>query len=191
MSSAAMSKVTEAMTIMSPDTTRICLTAFEATKDWCLDVPNIDAIKAELLRFYHEVVLQHPYISAAILLLWAFYPLAPFQFIWFFVWVIPKSIVLGILTCLGFEREGVRSDSIASRYQSRRYGAHTPGHSYLSGAQSYGAINHVHVHDVESLNSRRTDARPHPIASFFRGVLRLLLVYAVIVLLLQYGARQK
>lgn len=55
MSSAAMSELTEALTIMSPSTTRICLTAFEATKDWCLDVPNIDAIKADVLRFYHEV----------------------------------------------------------------------------------------------------------------------------------------
>jgi len=175
--------MTDAMTILSPDTTRICLTLFEATKNWCLDVPTIEGVKSELVQFYHEVVLQHPYISAAVLLLWAFYPLFPFQFVWFFVWVIPKSILLGILTCLGLEREGVRSGSIAWRYQSRRYGAYTPSNSVFSGAQSYGAINYV--------LSPEPPRRPHPATNFFRRVIQLLLVYAVIVLLLQYGARQK
>lgn len=52
--------------------------------------------------------MQHPYISAGVLLFWAFYPQFPFHVLYFVLFVIPRSIVLGILTCLGFERGGVR-----------------------------------------------------------------------------------
>lgn len=39
---------------MSPATTRICFTAFEATKNWCLDIPTLDTIISALVQFFYD-----------------------------------------------------------------------------------------------------------------------------------------
>lgn len=60
-------------------------------------------------------MVQHPYISAAVLLLWSFYPQLPFHLVYFLFYVIPRSILLDFLACIGFEREGVRTGKYRSR----------------------------------------------------------------------------
>lgn len=147
------------------------------------------------------VVMQHPYIFAAVLLLWSFYPQFPFHVLYFVLYVVPRSIVLGVLTCLGFERGGVRSgeyilsicrscylntchiylhsDSIASRYQARRYGEATPSGGIFARAQSYGAVDH------ESLSP--PVQRSHPVVTLLWRFLALLCLYASLVVLLKYG----
>ncbi|KAF8909281.1 hypothetical protein CPB84DRAFT_1499313 [Gymnopilus junonius] len=107
----------------------------------CLRTVMPPTTRQLLVRFHREILVQHPYISAAVLLIWSFYPQFPFHLLYFIFYVVPCSIFLGILTCLGFEPEGVRSDSLASRYQSRYYGGYTPRYSIFSRSQSYGAIN--------------------------------------------------
>ncbi|KAF8957117.1 hypothetical protein BDZ97DRAFT_2079387, partial [Flammula alnicola] len=125
-----------------PSTRRVCLTALEVTQNVCFNVPTMEGVKLALARFRHDVLMQHPYVSAAVLLLWSFYPQFPLHLLYFIFYVIPRSIVLGVFTCLGFERQGVRSDSIAASYQARHYGGHTPRNSIFSWSQSYGAVPH-------------------------------------------------
>ncbi|KJA19619.1 hypothetical protein HYPSUDRAFT_44180 [Hypholoma sublateritium FD-334 SS-4] len=167
---------------MAPTTRRVCFTALEATKNICLTIPTMEGIKAALTRFHHDVVMQHPYISAGVLLFWAFYPQFPFHVLYFVLFVIPRSIILGILTCLGFERGGVREDSIASRYQARRYGGATPSSGLFAGAQSYGAANRA------PLSAQSQQERPsHPIIGVLWRLLAFLCLYASLVVLLKYG----
>ena len=141
--------------------------------------------------------MQHPYISAGVLLFWAFYPQFPFHVLYFVLFVIPRSIVLGFLTCLGFEREGVRDgacivptvsvlimllsmlDSIASRYQARRYGGTTSRDGLSAGAPSYGAVHGAPLNPPE-----RTS---HPIVGVLWRLLGFLCLYASLVVLLKYG----
>ncbi len=141
--------------------------------------------------------MQHPYISAGVLLFWAFYPQFPFHVLYFVLVVLPRSIVLGFLTCLGFEREGVREgaciiptvsvltmlrfmlDSIAARYQARRYGGATPRDGLFAGAQSYGAVHRAPLNPQE-----RTS---HPVVGVLWRLLGFLCLYASLVVLLKYG----
>ncbi|KDR80886.1 hypothetical protein GALMADRAFT_241379 [Galerina marginata CBS 339.88] len=164
---------------MPPTTKRVCLTAFELTKHTCFNIVTLEGIKQILVRFHREVLVKHPYISAAVLLLWSFYPQFPFHALYFVFYVVPRSIVLGILTCLGFEREGVRSGSLASGYQSR-YGENTPRNGLFSTPQSYGAINH------EPISTNRQD---HPVVGILWRFLGWLILYASLVVLLKYGGQ--
>ncbi|KAF8184468.1 hypothetical protein BJ912DRAFT_974940 [Pholiota molesta] len=168
--------------IMPPiHTRRACLTALEATKDVCFNFPTMEGVKDALNTFRHEVLMKYPYISAAVLLLWSFYPKFPFQVLYFVFWVMPRSVVLGILTCLGFERGGVRGDSIASRYQSHHYGGYTPGNTIFSRSQSYGTINQD--------GSGVQEDRSHPTVGIFWRFVGWLLLYGSLVVLLKYGSQ--
>lgn len=131
-------------------------------------------------------VVQYPYRTAGVLFLWSYYPqfpfrilrfglyaaslrinivILPFRLLYFVLYVVPRSIIRGILACLGFQR-GIKAsenniiigfsinlltisfvhlstDSFASNYQSHHYGGYTPRNSVFSKAQSYGAIDEV------------------------------------------------
>ncbi|PPQ85469.1 hypothetical protein CVT25_006646 [Psilocybe cyanescens] len=190
---------------MAPLTQRVCLTAFDRTI--CFNIVTLEGLKQLVLQFHRDVceylivpftlwihkryvyvlilcsiVVQHPYISAAVLLLWSFYPQFPFYVVYFIFYVVPRSIILDLLACIGFEREGVRSDSFASRYQSRYYQGHTPRNGFFSGAQSYGTIHHE---DLTTARHRET----HPIVGIFWRFLGWLILYASLVVLLKYGGK--
>ncbi|KAF9038610.1 hypothetical protein BJ165DRAFT_1499191 [Panaeolus papilionaceus] len=81
------------------------------------------------------VVVKHPYLSAAILLFFAFFPTSPFYLIYYILY----AIALSVLACIGFGRQGVRARSVASRYQSKYYGPRTPSNGFFSRSQSHGA----------------------------------------------------
>ncbi|CAA7265164.1 unnamed protein product [Cyclocybe aegerita] len=136
---------------------------FDATKHICTSIPTLEGMKVLLARFHR--VVEHPYASAAILLLWAFYPLFPFHLFYFLFYVIPRNLVLGILTCLGFEGYGLRADSPASRYQSRNYGGFIPRNSVFSRTQSYGTTGIIDQtgSPQASSHSGSLEVRPPPL----------------------------
>jgi len=144
-------------------------------------------------------VVAHPYTSAAVLLFWAFYPKLPFQVLYFVLYDLPRSIILGLSTCLGFERYGVRQgkcypttifevifyfliffeDSIASRYQSQFY---TSGGGIFSRARSYGATNNdlpPPYNGIANYPRRAADVR--------WTLLGWLCAYFALVILIMYG----
>ncbi|KAF9485577.1 hypothetical protein BDN70DRAFT_871245 [Pholiota conissans] len=169
---------------MPPIQTRpVCITAVADANRVCITVPTMEGLKQALIAFRREVLMKYPYICAAVLLLWSFYPQFPFQVLYFVFYVVPRSIILGILTCLGFERGGVRSDSIASRYQSQYYGGYTPGNGFFSRSQSYGAIGQ------DGSDGSTLAEQPHPIRRIFWRFIGWLLLYGSLVVLLKYGGQ--
>lgn len=153
-------------------------------------------------------VVAHPYASAAVLLFWAFYPKLPFQILYFVLYDLPRSIFLGLATCLGFERYGVRQgrcyhrphsvyhilllifleDSLASRYQSQFY---TSSGGIFSRSRSYAAINEPRSY--EDINNdlpppyNGTASHPRREADVRWTILGWFCVYAALVIVLTYG----
>ncbi|KAF8806808.1 hypothetical protein BYT27DRAFT_7233613 [Phlegmacium glaucopus] len=153
---------------MPPTTQRVCLTAIEATKRLCITLPTLEGLKFALVTFYREVLVRYPYASAAILLLWSFYPKSPFKAMYYFFYIIPHAMILGLLNCIGFGEEGVRHDSHASRA------------SIFSTSRSYGATDH----------ELRADDNPGVrFVGFLWRILGLLCMYAALVVLLKYGGQ--
>lgn len=106
--------------------------------------------------------MRHPALPGFALLLWSHYPKAPFQWIRYLFWRVPKKIFIGLLRFLGFKKPGLQKgivaaadfyllpsypthvqlkfiDSHASLYQSYYYDGYIPEDGYFSTFQSYGA----------------------------------------------------
>ena len=60
-------------------------------------------------------VVAHPYIVGFILIMWSYYPKAPFQAITFIIWTLPKKMFVGLLRCVGFGEEGVQPGNTLSQ----------------------------------------------------------------------------
>ncbi|KAF9563617.1 hypothetical protein CPC08DRAFT_748898 [Agrocybe pediades] len=158
--------------MMGPATTRICLSAMD--KQLCIEVPTLEGLKQIAEHFHRDVIMEHPYITAAVLLLWSFHPQFPFQALYTVFWVIPRNVVLGILTCFGLRTDPVIRDSYGN--QSRYYFV---GNSIRRqpGPPPYGAINH----DLS------TAPHNHPSTSIFWRFVGWIILYASLVVLLKYG----
>ncbi|KAF6753547.1 hypothetical protein DFP72DRAFT_901986 [Ephemerocybe angulata] len=105
----------------------------------CLTIPTAHGIQVAIEHLYRDTVLGHAKITSLVFLFLAFQPRFPFNVIQFFLWEIPKAIITGFLSCLGFDREGVREGSLASYHQARYHGGYLPAGGLFSSYQSYGA----------------------------------------------------
>lgn len=105
----------------------------------CITVPTAEGLRRGAEMFHREIVLKHPFLLASGLVLLAYYPKSPFTAVYYVVYGIPKAIIVGLLHCLGFGREGVRRGSYAAGYQSRVYKGIIPRSSTFSASQSSGA----------------------------------------------------
>ncbi|KAH6911936.1 hypothetical protein BKA70DRAFT_1265956 [Coprinopsis sp. MPI-PUGE-AT-0042] len=74
----------------------------------CVTIPTTAGLRAAVGYIFHDIMMEHRFFSFVLLLVWMFNPFLPFQILWYFVWTVPRSILLGLLSCLGFEHEGVR-----------------------------------------------------------------------------------
>jgi len=110
----------------------------------CIPVPTAKGID-EAIRKLHRFTLTYPIFCAALLLMWSYHPEIPFKFMYNVLYAIPRAIFYGILDVLGFGREGVRRDTLASNYQSNHYGGYLPPNSLFSTYQSYGAVNDLEI----------------------------------------------
>ncbi|KIM39664.1 hypothetical protein M413DRAFT_447127 [Hebeloma cylindrosporum] len=166
---------------MHPRPNQVCLSFSDPTKRVCITIPTFEDVKQFFATFHREIIVAHPYASAAVLLFWACYPKLPFQILYFALFDLPRSIIRGVSTCLGFEHNGVRQDSIASRYQSQSY---TSGSGILSRALTYGAVNNdlpPPYNGTPRQQPRREDMH------MWWTLLGWMCVYAALVIVLQYG----
>ncbi|KAF9038609.1 hypothetical protein BJ165DRAFT_1499187 [Panaeolus papilionaceus] len=164
-----------------PTSQRICL-PFENLKNVCMKVPTVEGLKLVLVRLHREILVEHPYLSAAGLLFIAFFPTSPFYLIYYILYAIPREIAFSFLACLGFERRGVRAGSPASWYQSTYYGPHTPSNSFFSHSQSYGTVGRT-----RPSRSGGGDEVGSTLSKWFWRFIGCLCAYASIVVLLKYG----
>ncbi|TEB33256.1 hypothetical protein FA13DRAFT_196836 [Coprinellus micaceus] len=118
----------------------------------CLTIPTWYGVKVALERVYEDVgelVLEHSKVFSIVCLFLAFQPNFPVQVVRFLL-AIPKAILVGFLSCVGFGGDGVREDSLAAYYQSRQHGGYVPAGSWFSSSQSYGTLPpRVFVVEVE------------------------------------------
>ncbi|KAG1764399.1 hypothetical protein EV702DRAFT_1154138 [Suillus placidus] len=95
--------------------------------------------------------IRHPYVATGALLCISGNPellLTPLRLARY-TFFLPFRLILWpfkllarfILYILGFRKEGVAKGSIASQYQSRRYGGHVPQQSTFSKFQAHGATD--------------------------------------------------
>ncbi|PPQ64355.1 hypothetical protein CVT24_008424 [Panaeolus cyanescens] len=165
-----------------PTTQRLCL-PLEGLEHVCITVPTVEGVKLALVRLHREILVQHPYISAACLLFVAFFPASPFYLIYYTLYAIPREIILAFLACLGFERRGVRAGSAAAWYQSHYHGPYTPSNGFFAHSQSYGAVARARPYRVDS----DQDEDGSILLKWFWRLVGWSCAYAAIVILLKYG----